>query len=57
MIGQCMLDPELNKCPYFVTDSLGCKKDNTICGFFKSAEKEKVEIDHRENKWFEKYYK
>ncbi len=57
MIGQCGLNPDINKCQYFIEDKTACGADTPGCGFFKPVEKKKEIIIKKEPKWFEQYYK
>lgn len=57
MMGQCTLYPDLNRCPHFAAEKLGCRENNTVCGFYKPADKKEPEIDYRKPKWFDQYYK
>jgi hypothetical protein len=58
MIGHCDLNPELNKCQYYVKDKGGCMLGSPGCGFFyESPERKEVPINSKEPKWFEKYYR
>lgn len=57
MIGQCGLDPGVNKCPYYVKNFKGCRADHTDCGFWENGNNKEKPVDYREPKWYERYYK
>ena len=57
MMETCGLDPELNKCQYFIKEKKGCSLSSPGCGFFELSEKKENPLNIREPKWFEKYYK
>ena len=57
MIGQCGLDPELNKCQHYIRDKRGCGGDTKGCCFLEPLIKEKRPEKIKEPKWFEQFYK
>ena len=57
MLGLCGLDPELNKCEYYIRDKGSCGADGKSCCFWEPLELDKKPDEVREPKWFEKYYK
>ena len=57
MVGQCGLAPDVNKCPYYISDKSGCGADHTGCGFYEPAGQKKETVREKEPKWFEQYYK
>lgn len=60
MIGYCVLDPDINKCPHYIRDEGGCGADHWECGFLQAFDKPKsgpkAEDRPKDPKWFEKYY-
>ncbi|WP_394522624.1 hypothetical protein [Lacrimispora sp. JR3] len=56
-MGTCDLEPELNKCQYYVKEKKNCKLSSPGCGFFIPSEKKEPQANLRTPKWFEKYYK
>lgn len=57
MIGQCGLDPGVNKCPHYIKENGNCKTDNQTCCFWVQPEAKKETSSLKEPKWFEQYYK
>lgn len=53
---RCTLEKDVNKCPFYLVDTLGCK-NNKECSFQENEEQEAKQKYIREPRWYEKYYK
>lgn len=57
MVGNCSLESDINKCPYFIRDKEGCNNEDKVCCFYSDMESKAESPEVRKEKWFEKYYK
>lgn len=59
MAGMCGLEPDINKCPNYITDTVSCAATNRACGFFRESveRKEEKTVYTRKTRWYEQYYK
>ena len=55
---KCMLDSDLNQCPYYVRDRQSCsrEKEAGTCTFQEPDEPSKP-VYERKERWYEKYYR
>lgn len=52
---KCVLDEDLNSCPYYIPGKGLCSRKDAGCTFQEEEEKAKPKIV-RESRWYEKYY-
>lgn len=57
MANICTLEPDINQCPYYNSESQTCNGGPEECGFYKKIESEKQPEAPRRQKWFEQYLK
>lgn len=58
MQGICRLAQDINSCPHYQADTIGCAANNTVCCFYSDpgARKEVRTDCVRKPRWYERYY-
>ena len=57
-IMKCMLEPDINQCPYYVRDQQRCAREEAGTCTFQEPEEEPAKPGYeRKERWYDKYYK
>ena len=57
MANICTLEPDINQCPHYSSETQTCNGGPEECGFYKKLDTEKQPEAPRRQKWFEQYLK